>query len=126
MCSTRYWRPIGRYGRCECADRLPVGIIRCKLGAIASYAKAINWEIQRRRKIILARFLYYLKGHDFFILDEVFVSLDRDYLKNILPVIKSYIKGKTGIVISHNLSVTETLCDNDALKSLLADYLTEE
>ena len=79
-----------------------------------------------KRKIILARFLYYLKDHNFFIFDEVFVSLDRDYLKNILPVIKSYIKGKTGIVISHNLSVIETLCDNNTLDSLLEDYLTEE
>ena len=76
-----------------------------------------------KRKIILARFLYYLKDHDFFILDEVFVSLDRTYLRKILPVIKQYLKGKTGIVISHNLSVSETLCNDNSLDSLLADYL---
>ena len=76
-----------------------------------------NLSSGEKRKIVLGRFLYHL--HDNFILDEVFVSLDKEFLSYILPIIKRHIDGKSGIVISHNPVVIRQLCSSDALDRLL-------
>ena len=71
-----------------------------------------------KRKIVLARFLFQLQVADWFVLDEVFVSLDVDYLSYVLPVVQRCISGKSGIVISHNPKVIETLCSSSQLNDL--------
>lgn len=72
-----------------------------------------------KKKVILARFLYYLKEHGVFILDEMFSSFDKAYISYVLPVCKKYLEGKTGIVISHNTKVIRELCNSNMLNDIL-------
>ena len=94
-------------------------VAELEIGYLLQRTELDNLSTGEKRKIALGRFLYYLKNHDDFILDEVFVSLDQDFLARILPIIKRYIDGKSGIVISHNLFVIQQLCSSDALDRLL-------
>ncbi len=54
-----------------------------------------------KMRIALARAIYY--NPDVFLMDEPFSALDDDLKSRILPKIFEYLKGKTAIIVSHNL-----------------------
>lgn len=63
-----------------------------------------------KNRIALARFLLPRDFH-IFIIDEPFISLDLLAEKESLELLKEYLKGKKGIIISHKLRVIEEMSE---------------
>lgn len=58
-----------------------------------------------KQKITFARFLYNFLETDGFVIDEPFVSLDEITKQKYLKILKEFIKGKFGIIISHDFYI---------------------
>ena len=63
-----------------------------------------------KMRLSLARAIYY--NGDIFLLDEPFSSLDNDMKKRIIPKVFDLIKGKTVIIVSHNVEELSEYTDN--------------
>ena len=63
-----------------------------------------------KMRLSIARALYY--NGDTFLMDEPFSALDDELKKRILPKIFEYLKGKTVIIVSHNINEAEKYADN--------------
>ncbi len=64
-----------------------------------------------RQRVGLARFLHQLKSKNHYFIDEGFVSLDEFTKQKMLLVTKKSLCGKTGICITHDDAVFQSLCD---------------
>ena len=63
-----------------------------------------------KMRLSLARALYY--NGDIFIMDEPFSALDNDMKNRIIPKVFDLIKGKTVIIVSHNVDEISSYTDN--------------
>ncbi len=63
-----------------------------------------------KMRLALARALYY--NGDIFIMDEPFSALDDELKERLLPKLFELLKGKTVIIVSHNISEANTYGDN--------------
>jgi len=63
-----------------------------------------------KMRLSLARAIYY--NGDIFLLDEPFSALDNDMKKRIIPKVFDIIKGKTVIVVTHNIEEISNYTDN--------------
>ena len=61
-----------------------------------------------KNKIILARFLI-MENQQFFIIDEPFTNVDTISETTCMNVLKKYLKGSQGIIISHKLNIIKEL-----------------
>lgn len=65
-----------------------------------------------KRKINMARFLYHINDFSFFILDEPFTSLDNITKDEVVNILLHKLKGKSGIIISHDLKTLKTITND--------------
>ena len=63
-----------------------------------------------KMRISIARAIY--SDADIYLLDEPFSSLDVDLKSRIIPRVFNYLKGKTIIVVSHDLEESKNFADN--------------
>ena len=63
-----------------------------------------------KMRLSLARALYY--NGDIFLMDEPFSALDNDMKRRIIPKVFDLIKGKTVIIVSHNIEEIAEYTDN--------------
>ena len=73
-----------------------------------TYPKELSGGMKMR--LSLARALYY--NGDIFLMDEPFSALDNDMKNRIIPRVLDIIKGKTIIIVTHNLLELEEFADN--------------
>lgn len=64
-----------------------------------------------KQKVLLARFVHQLKELEYYILDEPFTGMDIVTKKSMIKKISPIIKRKTGICITHDQLVLDSLCD---------------
>ncbi len=63
-----------------------------------------------KQKVLLARFAHQIKGKDYYILDEPFTGMDIVTKKQMIEALKPYLKNKTGLCITHDQLVLDSLC----------------
>ena len=64
-----------------------------------------------KQKVLLARFAHQIKGKDYYILDEPFTGMDIVTKKQMIEALKPYLKNKTGLCITHDQLVLDSLCN---------------
>lgn len=65
-----------------------------------------------KKKVNIARFFFDLKDKPWFLLDEGFASVDAVSKETMLRLLEQSVKGKTGIIVSHDPSVIGRFPDN--------------
>ncbi|MDY0152699.1 MAG: ABC transporter ATP-binding protein [Candidatus Cloacimonas sp.] len=102
---------LGRESNDELYNRV---IELVELGSISDRDLGYSGEFisgGEKARLSIGRFIYGLASKDFFILDEPLLSVDNRLKQRLLNVVKNEIQGKTGIVISHDLTIVNTLCN---------------
>lgn len=96
-------------------DNLPFGL-KTQIGS-----SGMNLSAGQKQRILIARALY--KKPDILLFDEATSSLDTANESQITTNLKSFFKGRTGIIIAHRLS---TVMDADKILVMDQGNIVEE
>ena len=64
-----------------------------------------------KQKVLLARFMHQIKQKSYYILDEPFTGMDIVTKKSMIEKLKPYLQNKTGLCITHDQLVLDSLCN---------------
>ena len=64
-----------------------------------------------KQKVLLARFVHQIKQKSYYILDEPFTGMDIVTKKSMIEKLKPYLQNKTGLCITHDQLVLDSLCN---------------